>query len=100
MFRKLIQRAADGEYCTLAQECQRTADLFPEGGMGREFSELASHWRQLAERTSSASRAAARQLPSVNGSAGLAALLIGSIGLMGSVGSVAFVMWLATVVAV
>jgi hypothetical protein len=34
-----------------AEECQHTADLFPEDRMGQEFAELARRWRLIAEQS-------------------------------------------------
>ncbi len=50
MFRYLTQIVADrfAEYRTQAEECQQTADLFPEDRMGQEFAELARRWRSIA----------------------------------------------------
>jgi hypothetical protein len=61
MFRNLTQIVADrfAEYRAQAEECQLTADLFPEDRMGQEFAELARRWRLIAEQSGSTSRLAA-----------------------------------------
>ena len=58
MFRNLAQMAADRltQYRAQAEECQRTADLFPEDHIGQEFAELARRWRLIAEQSPSYSR--------------------------------------------
>ena len=61
MFRNLPQMVADrfADYRTQAEECQHTADLFPEDRMGQEFAELARRWRLIAEQSGPSSRLAA-----------------------------------------
>ena len=55
MFRKFAQMAADrlDECRAWAEECQHTADLFPDDHMGQEFAELARKWRLITEQSSS-----------------------------------------------
>jgi hypothetical protein len=55
MYRNLAQMAANrlDQYRARAEECQHTADLFPEDHMGREFAELARKWRFVAEQSCS-----------------------------------------------
>ena len=55
MYRNFAQMAASrlDQYRSRAEECQHTADLFPEDHMGREFAELARKWRFVAEQSSS-----------------------------------------------
>ena len=61
MFRNLARMAADrfAEYRAQAEDCQRTADLFPDDRMGQEFAELAQRWRSIAERSGASSELAA-----------------------------------------
>ncbi len=52
MFRNFAQLAANLlEYRARADECQQTADLFPDDRMGQEFAELARKWRLVAEQS-------------------------------------------------
>ena len=55
MLRNLSHLVADqfAEYCTQAEECQQSADLFPEDRMGQEFAELARRWRSIVEQSDS-----------------------------------------------
>ena len=56
MFRYLAQMATElAQYRAQAEECQHTADLFPEDHMGQEFAELARRWRLIAEHSGSSS---------------------------------------------
>ena len=47
------------DYRAQAEDCQHTADLFPEDHMGQEFAELARRWRLVAEQSRSFRRVAA-----------------------------------------
>jgi len=55
------QMVADrfADYRAQAEDCQHTADLFPEYHMGQEFAELARLWRLVAEQSRSSRRMAA-----------------------------------------
>ncbi len=60
MFRYLAQMDTElAEYRAQAEECQHTADLFPEDHMGQEFAEPARRWRLIAEHSDSSPRLAA-----------------------------------------
>jgi hypothetical protein len=53
MFRNFAQIVASrlDDYRARAEECQTTADLFPDDRMGQEFAELARKWRLIAEQS-------------------------------------------------
>ena len=83
------------EYQTKAEECQHTADLFPEDRVGQEFAELAKRWRLTAQQNGFRFEDGSIQYdPEPRFTRGIT-FLIGLIGSIGIVSCIALVMWLA-----